>query len=446
MGRATTTFITGGVRTIGRRAGTTIIHAGDPSLVLDLQFARDQAYASKRGPLPTFTRASQAWRVNSAGIIVPAAINTPRIDYDPTTLACRGLLIEEQRTNLCLWSEDLTNAAWLKTTTTALADQTLSPDGTADADLVSETAISGVHAIQQINVTSVIGVTYTSSMWVKKGNGATAPDWIAIRLAGGFGSGIGAAFNVSTGLFGAISGVTISVKGYLDGWWRVSITATATSVASFGVFLGFTDNVNSVSLASYTGSTTSNVFVWGAQLEVGAFATSPIPTTSAAVVRSADVCSITGGSFTSFFNATEGTLVVKAARLMGANSAGVSGFPRYLSFDDVTSANRIHAWWFGGPNQYGVTASGVDSAALALATVTGGTSFGIAARYKANDFAASQDGGAVGTDVSGSLPTVTALGIGQASTGGGVINGHIRAVQYYNRIKTNAQLQTLSTP
>lgn len=415
--------------------------SSDPTLVLDLQFQRDGAYSARRGPLPTFTRASAATRVNSAGLVVSAAINEARIDYDPTTLVSLGIKNEPQSTNLCLWSEDLTNAAWLKTATTALADQTLSPDGTADADLVSETAISSIHAIQQINVTSVIGVTYTSSMWVKKGNGATAPDWIAIRLRDGFGSGIGAAFNVSTGLFGAINGVTISVKGYLDGWWRVSITATATSVASFGVYLGFTDNVNSVSLASYTGSTTSNVFVWGAQLEALDHATSYIPTTSSAVVRSADLFSYTGGAFSGFWNASEGTLVFQGMK----QGLQASITPTYFSADDGTANERIVM--LGGTAESAiVTDGGVQQASLGGVTqIAINTAFGMAMRYKVNDFALSLSGAAVSTDVSGTLPTVNQMTLGNR-LGTQFLSGWIRSVQYYNRIKTNAQLQTLSTP
>lgn len=445
----TRTYPDGSGYTHWRDGGGTITYQdNDPTLVLDLQFARDGAFVSRRGPLPTFTRASAAWCVNSAGLIVPAAVNEPRVDYDPTTLACRGLLLEEQRTNLFQRSADITVAPWSTSGTLPTADKTAAPDGTTTADSLAETVANVQHyTLNTASVTS--GSTYTASIFVKKGNGATAPDWIAFGfISAGFGTAR-VAFNVQTGLFGNITGITsTSVTQFQNGWWRISVTATATATTgSGGLLLNFTQNTNvAASVPVYVGQTTSDVFIWGAQFEAGSFATSYIPTTSASVVRSADVCSITGASFSSFFNATEGTLVVKAARLLAANAAGTSGFPRYLCFDDGTTSNRIQAWWFGGPNQFVTTVGGVDSAALALATVTGGTSFGIAARYKANDFAASQDGGAVGTDVSGALPTVTAVGIGQASSGMGIINGHIHTIQYFNAIKTNAQLQALSTP
>jgi len=422
----------------------------DPTLVLDLQFARDQAYVSRRGPLPTFTRASVATRVNSAGLIVPAAIHETRIDYNPTTLACLGLLIEEQRSNLNAWSEDLTNAAWSKNNTAVTGNASIAPDGNSSADLLSETTANAAHytIFSGIPVSVTIGITYTMSVFLKKGTGATAPDWINLFFVTTAFGAKGVAFNVSTGSVGATSGgQTATVKQFPNGWWRVSMTATATSSASQGtLYTSFTNNTNSISSPTYTGQTTSNVFVWGAQFEAGSFATSYVPTTTTSLIRSVDVCSITGAAFTGFYNQTEGAMVFKGDRVLGNNVAGISGFPRYISFDDGTVSNRIHLWWYAGPNNYMVTAVGVDSASINSTAVTDGSRFAMAARYKANDFAVSQNAGAVLTDTTGPVPTVDRAGIGMAGNSGGSINGHIHTIQYFNAIKTNAQLQALSTP
>ena len=444
MGRATTTFITGGVRTIGRRGGTTIIHAEDPSLVLDLQFQRDGAYSARRGPLPTFTRASVATRVNSAGLIVPAAIHETRIDYNPTTLACRGLLLEEQRANLTTWSEDVTNAAWGKVNTTATGNTAVAPGGNSSADTLEETKANGQHYVTA-GITSISsGTTYTTSVFLKKGIGATAPDWILLSfLAGAFGSK-GVAFNVTTGTVGAVNGgQTAQVTQFPNGWWRVSMTATATaSVTTAGLYLAFTNNANTVSTPTYVGQTTSDVFVWGAQFEAGAFfATSYIPTTSASVIRSADVCSITGAAFTGFYNQTEGTLVFR-----GMKAALQSGTPTYAQVDDGSTNNRLLLYKETSGETYSVTAGGVAQVFLGNATIVpANTAFGLATRYKVNDFAMSLSGAAVLTDVSGTLPTVNQLTIGNR-LGASFISGWIQSFQYFNAIKTNAQLQALSTP
>ncbi len=415
----------------------------DPTLVLDLQFARDQAYVSRRGPLPTFTRASVGYCVNSAGLLVPAAINEPRIDYDPTTLTCRGLLGEEQRTNLTTWAEDLTNAAWAKTNTTASGNATVAPDGNTTADAVSETTANGQHYINQTAVSITSGSTYTYSVFVKKGSGATAPSWISfLTFSAGFGAK-NVAFNVDTGAFGASAGsFTYSSARYINGWWRVAITAAATATGTFGgVYVAFTNNANTASAPTYVGQTTSNLFVWGAQFEAGASATSYIPTTSAAVVRSADVCSITGSAFTGFYNQTEGTLVFRGVK----QALQPTVTPSYLGVDDATAGNRIIL--YGGAAESGLaTVGGVAQASLGGVTQAAAlTPFAIAMRYKANDFAFCVNGGTVSTDVSGTVPTVTQMLLGNR-LGSSFMGGWIQSVQYYNRIKTNAQLQTLSTP
>ena len=415
----------------------------DPSLVLDLQFARDQAFVSGRGPLPTFTRASTAWRINSAGVIVPASTNEARIDYNPATLACRGLLIEEQRTNLATWSEDVSNAAWARTNTTVSTNQGVAPDGATTMDLLVETTTNAQHYARPVVVSITTGTSYTGSFFLKKGTGATAPDWvILVFAAAGFGSQA-VAFNVTTGAFGSVTGsLTYRAEQYLNGVWRVAVTAVATTTSLNGcVFVAFSNNTNTATIPTYAGQTTSDVFIWGAQFEAGSFATSYIPTTSAAVVRSADVCSITGSAFTSFYNATEGTFVFRGIK----QALQPTVTPSYLGVDDGTSSNRVIL--YGGAAEAGlVTVGGAAQAAVGGVTQAAAlTSFTIALRYKANDFAFCLNGGTVSTDTSGTVPTVTQMLFGNRLSSS-YMGGWIQSVQYYNRIKTNAQLQALSTP
>lgn len=421
------------------------IQAGsDRTLALDLQFQKDAAFVSRRGPVPTFTRASQGWCVNSSGIIVPAAVNVPRPDYDPTTLVSLGIKNEPQSTNLCLWSEDLTNAAWFALETTASANQGVAPDGAATADIVAETTVNSIHyrRMAAANITS--GTAYTASIWVKKGTGATAPDWIGFALpAAGFSTAQFVSFNVTTGAFGLSAGtMTYTAKQYPNGFWRVTCTATAGATGAFGyMFVVFTNNTNVSTSPTYAGQTTSNVFAWGGQFEALNYATSYIPTTSAAVVRSADLFSYTGGAFSGFWNASEGTLVFQ-----GMKAALQSGSPTYIQVDDGTTNNRHLLYKEAGGETYSVTAGGVAQAFLGNVTAAAAnTAFGMAIRYKANDFALSLSGGAASTDVSGSVPTVNQMTIG-SRLGSAFMSGWIRSVQYYNRIATNAQLQSRSTP
>ena len=82
------------------------LSSGD-QLTLDLPFAATKSLTARIGPTPTFTRASAATFIGSDGLIQTATTNTPRFDHNPLTLACRGLLIEEGRTNLVFPSATL---------------------------------------------------------------------------------------------------------------------------------------------------------------------------------------------------------------------------------------------------------------------------------------------------------------------------------------------------
>ena len=411
----------------------------DPALTLDLQFALDAVYFSRRGPTPAFTRASSGRFVGPAGLIQVASTNVPRIDYDPITLRPLGLLIEEQRTNLTVWSEDATNAGWGKLNVTATGNTAVAPDGNSGADTLSETVANAQHYFASPSVSISSGTSYTTSVFLKKGAGATAPDWIIISfLAGAFGSKA-VAFNVSTGAVGASAGgQTASVTQFPNGWWRVSMTATAVaSLTTPGLYLAFTNNTNTISTPTYAGQTTSDLFVWGAQFEAGSFASSYIPTTTTSLVRSADVCSITGAAFTGFYNQTEGTVALKYIRPTTANCT-------VSSFDDGTAIERLANLLSSGVERFspvdGANANNLDRTAGAINTV-----IGHAARYKNLDFAFAANASAVTTSTVQTVPTVTQLALGQRLSGN-YLNGHIAAFQYFNAIKTNAQLQTLSTP
>lgn len=412
------------------------IQAGsNRTLVLNLQFARDQAYVARRGPVPTFTRASQAWCINSAGLIVPAAINVPRIDYDPTTLGCLGLAIEEQRTNLCPRSEEFSDASWFKFNATVSANAGVAPDGATTADLVypsSTGALTG-QCYRAIASGIASGNSVTVSCFVKAAGKTFA--YVA-PIQNSFSPA--AYFNLSTGTVTNVAvGLTASMQQFPGGWWRIVATSTAAAGPYYAV-VGSTDAAGS---GTNTASGTNGILVWGFDVEVGASVTSYIPTTSAAVVRSADVCSITGGAFSGFYNQTEGTLVFRGIKAALQPTAT----PSYLGVDDATAGNRIIT--YGGTGETAqVNAGGVNQATLGGVTQAASlTSFAIALRYKANDFAFCVNGGTVGTDVSGTVPTVTQMLLGNRLSSA-YMGGWIQSVQYYNRTKTNAQLQSLSTP
>jgi hypothetical protein len=193
----------------------------------------------------TFTRASSANRTNSSGNIELMATGVPRLSY--MYGSCPALLLEPQRTNLALWSEDFTQTAWTKTNSgTITANTTISPDGTQTADTLNAGANS---AQAQQALTGTSGAVYTVSIWVKRITGTG---------------------NV---LLRAVENADTLIAVTSD-WQRFSATVTSTSTTiRIGVKLATSGDA---------------VAIWGGQLEQGAYATTYIPTTSAAATRVAD--------------------------------------------------------------------------------------------------------------------------------------------------------------
>jgi hypothetical protein len=209
--------------------------------------------------------------------------SAPRFDHNPTTGESLGLLVEEARTNLSLYSEDFGDAVWSSSAASISTNTTAAPDGTTTADTVNS---SGTAVVSQLFTKAASAITYTGSLFVK----GSATDF-SLTIDDGVPINRGRArFNLSTGTLGSVTnegtftGTTSTITLFPNGWYRLTVTTT-------------TNTLTTARLRSFwTGAGTSLDF-WGAQLEVGAFPTSYIPTVAATVTRAADVASITGSNF-----------------------------------------------------------------------------------------------------------------------------------------------------
>jgi hypothetical protein len=228
-------------------------------------------------------------------------LNIPRLDY--SNGSCPSLLVEPQRTNLALFSEQFNDAAWTKESATITSNSVIAPNGTTTADTFTATATNASHYLSQnINVTT--GNTITFSCYVKNNGGnfvqlvAGGTDFTPVDPYQNF--------NLQTGTLasGNITNSTITNVG--NGWFRISSSVTSTSTAVGYFFIAPILNGTSGRLSAFTGDGTSGIYIWGAQLELGAYATSYIPTASASVTRNADTCTKTGIS--SLIGQTEGTI------------------------------------------------------------------------------------------------------------------------------------------
>lgn len=390
------------------------VYGAQPQLV----GASPSFYDFLTGSLPTgvtHTRASAGSRYNSSGQTASEAVDVPRFQYDPVTLAPRGLLIEGASTNILTYSEEFDNAAWSKPNATITANAVLAPDGTTTADTVTENAI---------NITHGPGRTPTFAATTYVFNARAKPDtrgWIYMYLdPARFGGAGYTYFNVTTGavgtvLAGAIAFTTLEANGL----YRCTVIATSASAGGGNIGIGLATGNGG---GTYLGDGVSGLYMWGAELVAGNAVTSYIKTTSAAVTRAADVALITNAN----------ALADQCWIIRGRTPRRITGGDISVIFqvDDGTDANRRIAYYSAAGNLIVAAADGdVTQSSLDLGAVANDTDFTIAARFADNNFAASLNGGAIVTDTSGTNP----LGLTTARIGRDVAgyywNSTIRTIE-----------------
>ena len=377
----------------------------------------------------TFTRASTGTYFDSAGVLQTAAIDAPRFEYNPSTLAAQGLLIEESRSNLALYSEQFDNVSWTKNASSITPDVITAPDGALTADRLVENTATATHSISRtFSVTS--GTAVTVSVFVKSTERFAV---LGLSPNATFGGTTTAGFfNISNGTVQGTSGtVTARIVAAGSGWYRCSITSTPTATGTANAVIGLSANGTA---QSYTGDGTSGLHFWGAQVEAGAFPTSYIPTTTAAATRAADVASI--NTLSPWFNSTEGTLFAQFDSV-------ASGTRTVTAINDGTSNESIQLRTVATDPFFTVTDGGVDQANIDAGTVASYTTYKFAGAYKINDFAACIAGGTVQTDASGTLPAVTQLLLGNSASAN-YLNGRLQRITYYPRRLANSELQALT--
>jgi hypothetical protein len=213
----------------------------------------------------------------------------------------------------------------------------------------------------------------------------------------------------------------------------VTLTATASAGALKAPAIFLLDNSGNF---SYTGNGTSGVFVWGAQIEAGAFPTSYIPTVASQVTRTADVASMTGSNFSSWYSAGAGGIV---ARVLPST---VSGTRPALQLDDAT-ANEVIALRGNTTNpELVIVDGGSPQAQIDAGTIAANTAYNLGAAWNTDNCAAAVNGGAAVTDTSATIPTVTQARLG--SDGTNYLNGNIQTLRYWPQRIINAEVQAFS--
>jgi hypothetical protein len=366
----------------------------------------------------TVTRAlNTATRVNSSGLIETVNANLPRFDFNLNTGgACKGLLIEEGRTNALLSSGDASSADWStfvngSATVSRTGASGTAPDGTNTATLIDVTATGSDQAVVQQVVYFSAATSYAASFYVKAYTANDVGKIIVFRHIGN----------------SSYTSATLTAD-----WARPSSVETNASTGSSTLSIGLRPGV---------GSSSGNVkfLLWGGQFELGAFPSSYIPTTTTTSARNADVVSMTGTNFSDWYNTTEGTFMANVS------SSGVYSFNSVIDANDGTSLNRIGIRYNSASVASGlIIVNNIQQGPVNPAAPNASASKFVLA-YKANSFAASYRGSTVATDTSGTVPTVSQLEIGNfLATNGSQINGHFIQLSYYPLRLTNNEVQAFS--
>jgi len=414
-------------------SATTVASPVASTLVLQLNNGVSTSYTGD-GTSGLFLWGAQLEQSSTVGEYIPttSTINSaPRFDHNPTTGESLGLLVEESRTNLTQKSQEFEDVYWTKTDCTITANESTAPDGTLTADLWTNTTSPGI--ISNSITKDATSRTYTGSLWVK---GNATQFTMSIDNGGTVNRGR-VVFNLSSNTIssanndGNFTNTSGSITLYSDGWKRLTITTT-------------TSTITTIRFRPFFSGSGSTVRIWGAQVEEGTFATSYIPTTTATVTRSADVASITGANFSSWYRQDEGTVFAD-------NTSYAINNTRIASFSDNTASNRVliaRGSGSGGNINITVTVDGtVQVSSFVFASSLGAnTALKVAGGFKASDFAGSVNGAAPTTRTSGSMATtVNQLGIGNGEVlGTNTFSGTIRRLVYWPQRLSNSTLQQIT--
>ena len=354
-------------------------------------------------PVPfTHNRASIGTTIDRNGVLQTEAGNIPRIDFKDNIKG--ALLLEPQRTNKLIYSEDFANAVWSKQGTSSVtSNTTTAPDGSLTANTLSGATGTGVSGdVLRRNVT--VSVRVTLSIYVKSLGGTNFTIYIR------------------NGANGQVQSQSITPN---NTWQKVSLT----------------HDLNNGQI--FFGNTNGDVAIWGAQLEEGSYPTSYIQTGASTVTRLKDEC--TNGGNADLFNDSEGTLFVD---LENFDTTATE-----LTLSSGSSSNRITFLFYGSafsnPNKlrfYLASAGSAQVDSLYNISYTFNQQNKIAFKYKQNDFKIYINGTQVFSDTSGNTPIgLSRFDFASFNATSGFIEGKINQTLVFNEALSDSELQTLTT-
>lgn len=385
---------------------------------VDLSFAKNEhrIYGAFGPELTALTTAVTTTRNSTATyqgplVVGSAAINTPRITYDPVTGNNLGALGEEQRTNLLLHSQytaasgETPPTGWTATedsgtTTTASSGRfsgaiRLSATGTAQREVISQT------------LTLAAATTYTLSCYFAAG---TVANDNVLRVTSA---------DSATGTL-VLAGSAVTGPGVY------AITFTTASGGSYTISVGLGCSANA----------TGTVIHETPQLEAGSYVTQYIPTTTAQATRVVDIIS------RAMSDNPQGTIVC-----LCSGSGPTTGVNKTMfALTDGTTNNRVLVRRNNstGGTQYLVISGGTNVAQVNTTQKSAGQINAYGISWKTDKFLASEDGATVLNDVSGAVPAgLTQLNITSSIAGAESLGGSVKRIAYAPQALTEAELNAV---
>ena len=379
-------------------------------------------------PLPfSFERDSSATVVNKDGLIETVGAGMPRIDYKDNSEG--ALLLEPQRTNLITQSEAFDNSYWTKSGA-SVTSGFVSPDGTNNAFKLVENTSNSAHRIFNGSGLSVSG-NVSMSVFAKKG-GRNFIRLTNNNIAGAF-------FDLNNGVvLGVSSGVTAKIEDFSNDWYRCSITQTGVANERLIVYLS-----NNGIDTTYQGDGASGVYIYGAQLEEGSYATSYIPTSGSTVTRLAGLSDTENLSHV--IGQTEGVIFYDGILVHKSTSTAEDLFE--LSIDDGSDDNAFFINNYNNSLTIILKSGGSNSFFNNSFNPTEGAKYKLAFAYKENDFALYINGNQIATGSSGTAPAMNQITFGNYFDNR--VNfrnsAKINDFRLYNTRLSNSELQALTS-
>jgi hypothetical protein len=372
--------------------------------------------------------------------VVEVQGDRPRLSYDITNGVVEDkphLLLENSSTNLVTFSEDYTQSVWAKENITVTSNAVISPDGTQNASILTDTSTNGQHRITTSALFSADGNNRVYSIFVKKGTSR----YCAINHVAGFTSSVNTvifdfdtASYVATGTTAYIDEV-FTPKHYGNGWYKIAFRSDINSSAYNRLSIGLS-NGTSYTDASYAG-TGATVFVWGGQVEQQAYCTSYIPTAGTTITRAAETCNNSKPSV----NSTEGVLYCEIQALANdltyrAIYINDNDATRYIGLRFSNNSNQLQAICYDGAN--------LGFIATTLSDIT--NTHKIALQYQSSGISLYVNGSLIGSDA-----TFTGIAADQldevlfdSNSGTQGFYGKCKGLAVYNEALSESQLMQLT--